>query len=297
MLKALVACAAALALGLGSQANSREAVENGAPVTLSVLGEFTPSTGLAAGAAIEALGFEQKVELTRQVMSALPIQDLAALFGLGLRGFDWSYGSGGYQQSIAPNIVATVSATERARVSAFALAWMYVYEQDAVPDFAAASAGRPAMRIRFERALTPAREGTMFASLIAALGKDAGYTRTGEREIVVIDFEERATFDRDIASFTSSMAKLNPVVAAERFNARCEYRSHDWRAEPDGWSLLEEIGKLFPAPGMETKLRALRARYERLVSGWLALPSSTPDPAYALHKVMMTASPGYALRQ
>jgi hypothetical protein len=66
------------------------------------------------------------------------------------------------------------------------------------------------------------------------------------------------------------VAGANRVVGVERFVAQSEYRSHDWRAEPDGASLLAEIVKAFPRPGIEAQLRELRARYEQAVSGWLA---------------------------
>jgi len=249
--------------------------------TLSVLGEFTPSTALAAGAAIEALGFEEKADFTRAVMGALPLEELAALFGFQARDLQWRYGSGGYQQSIAPNLVVSVGATEnrQARVSAFAMAWMYVYQQDAVPFFTVAETGRPAVRVHFEKVLTPARESAMFEALIAALGREAGYTRVSEREIVVIDFQESGGFVPAIASFATSMARLNSVERLERFTALTEYPSHDWRAEADGRSLLEKIGKAAPMPGIEGPLRALRARYERLVSGRLAKMQAERSPA------------------
>src|SRR5258708_38185096 len=116
----------------------------------------------------------------------------------------------------------------------------------------------------------------MFAALITALGKDAGYTRIGAREIVVIDFQERAGFAGGVALFASAMAATNPVIHAGPFTAQSEYRPHDWRAEPEGASLLAEIGKAFLAPGIETKLRGLRDRYERLASGGLTHLSARP---------------------
>ena len=242
---------------------------------LNVVGEFTPSTSLAAGTVIESLSFEQKARFTRAVMRTVPLEELAALFGLDSRGFEWSYRSGGCQQSIAPNLLVSVGADERARVAAFALAWMYVYQQDAVPYFAvSARAGRASVRLAFEKELTPARERAMFASLVAALGKDAGYTRVGEREIVVIDFDERSAFAADIDRFALTMTAANPVVRTERFMAQSEYPTHDWRAEPDGASLLAQIGKMLPAPGIDVRLRGLRARYEGVLASWLAIPAA-----------------------
>ena len=278
-LKLFIAGFAALALLCGGPANAGDPASG----TLNVVGEFTPSVSLAAGATIEVQSFEQKARFTRTVMRALPLEELAALFGLDSRGFEWSYRSGGCQQSIAPNLLVSVGTDERARVAAFALAWMYVYQQDAVPYFAAsAGTGRPSVRLAFEKELTPARERAMFASLVAALGKDAGYTRVGEREIVVIDFKERSAFAADIARFASSMVATNPVVRTERFTAQSEYPAHDWRAEPDGASLLAQIGKVLPAPGIEVQLRALRARYEGVLSSWLAIPTAGREQDLAL---------------
>jgi len=278
-LKLFIAGVAALALLCGGRANAGDP----ASATVNVVGEFTPSASLAAGAAIEAQSFEQKIRFTRTVMRALPLEELAALFGLDSSGFEWSYRSGGCQQSIAPNLLVSVGADERTRVAAFALAWMYVYRQDAVPYFAAsAGAGRSSVRLAFENELTPARERAMFASLVAALGKDAGYTRVGEREIVVIDFDDRSAFAADIARFGSSMVAANPVVHTERFTTQSEYPTHDWRAEPDGTSLLARIGRALPAPGIEVQLRALRARYDELLFSWLAISTAGREQDLAL---------------
>jgi hypothetical protein len=246
------------------------------PPALSVLGEVTPSPSFASGASIERLAFEDKVEFTREVMRAVPLEELAQLFGFDSRSFEWAHRSGGYLASIAPNLVVTlgIGVEEHARAASFALAWMYVYHQDAVPFFAAAPAGRPAVRIRFEQALTPAREGAMFAALIEALGKDAGYTRLGRHEIVVIDFAGRSGFADDIGAFSSRMAALNPVARVASFAAKCEFRPHDWASDPDGASLLAAITRAFPSHGLEARLRALRARYQQAVSAWLNMHAS-----------------------
>jgi hypothetical protein len=264
----LISWVAAAALCVAGTAQGAPDIEE----KLSMVGEFTPTTVLASGAAIESMSFEQKAGFTRKVMSAMPLEDLAALLGFGAGELRWSYRSGGYQQSITPNIVVDLDAgpAQRTKVAAFALAWMYVYEQDAVPFFAASmSRGRSAMRLRFARDLTPAAETAMFNAMTAVLGKDAGYTRVGDREIVVIDFNDRAAFASDIAAFASSMAASNAVVRMEPSRVQAEFPSHDWRAEPDGASLLAQIGKVAPAQGIESQLRQLRARYERIVAGWL----------------------------
>jgi hypothetical protein len=282
--KKLISWIAAAALCLAGAAQGAPDIEE----RLSMVGEFTPTTVLASGAAIEAMSFEQKAGFTRKVMSAMPLEDLAALFGFGAGELRWSYRSGGYQQSIAPNIVVHLDASpgERARVKAFAMAWMYVYEQDAVPYFAAsAGSGRQSMRLRFGRELTPAEESAMFGAMTAALGKDAGYTRVGDREIVVIDFNDRKSFASDMAAFAAAMEDSNPVVRAEAFIAQSEYPFHDWRAEADGSSLLAQIGKVLPGPGIESTLRELRDRYERIVAGWLA-----SQPIYrAQHRTLALA--------
>jgi hypothetical protein len=281
-LRLFIAGVVALALLCGGPANAGDPASG----TLNVVGEFTPSSSLAAGATIESQGFEQKARFTRTVMRTVPLEELAVLFGLDSRGFKWSYRSGGCQQSIAPNLLVSVDAGEHARVAAFALAWMYVYQQDAVPYFAASpGAGRSSVRLAFEKDLTPDRERAMFASLVAALGKDAGYTRVGEREIVVIDFDERGAFAADIARFASSMFAANPVVRAERFTTQSEYPTHDWRAEPGGTSLLARIGRVLPAPGIEAQLRALRTRYQEVLSGWLAIPAAGREQDLALSLV------------
>lgn len=217
----------------------------GADGTYRVLGELAPTT---------TLPYEEKAGLTRAVMREVPLAELASLFELE-GGFDWSYRSGGYQGEIAPNVVASIGAGDEARVRAFALAWSYVYRQDAVPFFADAARGRQAMRLRFERGLTREAEASLYAALVEALGDEAGYTRVSEGEIVVIDF-------RGDPAFASAAERL----AAEVFNVQGELCAHDWRADPSGEALLAGMSL---APEMEAKVRALRARYEHAVSALL----------------------------
>ena len=247
-----------------------------------LLGEFTPSASLSRGAAIERLDYARKAELTRGVMSAVPLARLAELFDLADRDLEWAYRSGGYQQSITPNLVVSLSSrveSER-RVRLFALAWMYVYQQDAVPFYFAADGGRRAMRVRFQHELNPAREHAMYAALLDTLGDQAGYTRIGADEIVVLDLAGQTNFYERLTAFVAAM-RDNPVVRVTKSTVHAECRSHDWRRDPAGAALLAEIVQAFPAPGLEARLRALRARYEAFVAGWLALRAADPVGQHA----------------
>jgi hypothetical protein len=78
------------------------------------------------------------------------------------------------------------------------------------------------------------------------------------------------------------MVAANPVVHTERFTTQSEYPTHDWRAEPDGTSLLARIGRALPAPGIEVQLRALRARYDELLFSWLAISTAGREQDLAL---------------
>jgi hypothetical protein len=237
----------------------------------SVLGELTPSRRLASGEAVEALGFERKSELTLTVMSALPIEAVAEV--VGLRRLQWAYRSGGYEQSVTPNLVVDVAAAAKAQLADFALAWMYVYQQDSVPFFEASGAGRPGVRITFAKELTVEREQAMFAELARALGPTAGYTRFSDREILVIDFEG-AGFAAQLERFAGLMAASNAIVASEAFAVQCAFPTHDWAADPDGATL---IARLHLSREAEARLREMRGRYERLVEGWL-------EPVVAVHE-------------
>lgn len=250
-------------------------VEKARRDTFSILGEFTPSTSVERGARIERLSFAQKTFFTRAVMSDVPLADVGRLFALGDDDLAWSYRSGGYQQSMAPNLFVTIAgaAADEERVSAFSMAWMYVYQQDAVPYFTASREGQQAVRLSFREPLSEDREAAMFVQLMRALGKDAGYTRMGEREILVIDTADSASFVRRVEAFTASVAASNPVEA-EHFRVHSIFWSHDWKADPTGEALLAQICARFPAAGLESALRRLRARYERAVGIWLALKDS-----------------------
>ncbi len=240
--------------------------------SITVLGELTPSRRLASGEAVEALGFERKSEFTLTLLSALPIEEVAE--AVGLPRLHWAFRSGGYERAITPNLVVDVAASAE-RLSAFALAWMYVYRQDSVPFFETSGAGRPGIRITFAKELTVEREAAMFAELVRALGPEAGYTRVGDREILIIDFED-AGFAALLGRFSELMAGSNPVVAREAFAAQCAFPSHDWAVDPEGAGLMVRL-RASLSPQAEAQLRELHARYAALVSAWLAGRDRVPD--------------------
>src|SRR5262249_43750427 len=109
----------------------------------------------------------------------------------------------------------------------------------------------------------------MYAALVGALGENAGYTRVGASEIIVLDLGAQPGFQAGMAAFAASM-----TAKAERFSAQTECASHDWRRDSHGASLLAEL----PRP-IEPRLRALRARYEQFVAAWLAREKG-PGPFY-----------------
>jgi len=246
--------------------------------TYRVLGEFTPSASLPAGALIEHAPFEDKARFTRGVMNVVPLDEVAALFGFGPGQLRWAYRSGGYQGSITPNVVATLDIAGRSpeAAAAFALAWMYVYRQDAVPFLTAASRGNASVRVLFTKEVTPEHEKIMFRALAQALGEDAGYTRTGDREIEVIDFRGNPRFAAQIAEFGRSMADSNPVASLHSSPVRATLPTHDWSADPEGAVLLSEIAKTYPGRRIGAALIELAARYDRRVRATVA-------PAPAVH--------------
>jgi hypothetical protein len=264
-----------------------------AQASLKVLGEMQPTTGLPAGRAIQALGPEDKAGFMRAVEANVPVDAVAVLFGFGPRHLRRIQGSGGYARETAPNLLvdllaedgAQLTGAELERAAAFARAWMYVYQQEAVPFYRERSDVEPGspgtqlgVRLVFERGLDGALESAMFEKLIGALGHSAGYTRTGPREIVVINLhdgdstllhpglahgESNVRFIDQVLRFTSLMAGNNQVVELRRFGALAECPQHDWAREPGGTSLLSSLD-----PGVRASLRALRERYEQVVAQW-----------------------------
>ena len=225
--------------------------------TWKLLGELNPN-------AISALALEDRAELNRALLAAVPPEELAALLGFDARSFRWEQRTGGYRRTTSPAMVVHVEG-ERARVLTLARAWLYVYGQEMVPLLGAAGA-QVGFRLSFSLPLTPAAEQEMFVRLVAAIGEEAGYTRTGESEILVLNFEgpdER--FAAGMRAFEWAMAATNPVVAADRFGTDCETPSHDWQQDPTGAALLGAIGDA----GTAAKLRHWRARYESAVRDWL----------------------------
>jgi hypothetical protein len=127
------ACASAIILGCAIQAASAQDIER-----YTIAGAFVPP----AAAAGDDRAF------TDAIVWEVPISEVAALFGLTPGGYDWS----------APGLTVDVWSApgERARVEAFAMAWMVVYRQPAIPYFRTPEAGTPAMRLRYEPNRAPA---------------------------------------------------------------------------------------------------------------------------------------------
>ena len=132
-MKRLRACAAAIILGLAVHDASAEATE-----TFTLAGRFVPPAAIAG---------DDRV-FTDSIAWHVPVADVAALFSLTPGGYDWSYPGLTVDVFVAP--------AERARVEAFAIAWMYVYRQPNVPYFRTPDSGTPAMRLRYEANLIPA---------------------------------------------------------------------------------------------------------------------------------------------
>lgn len=172
------ACAAAILLGCAMHNASAEDTER-----FTIAGGFIPASSI--------VGDDRA--FTKAIAWAVPISEVAALFDLIPGGYDWR----------SPGLMVDVWSApgERARVEAFAVAWMYVYRQPAIPYFRTPEAGTGAMRLRYE------------PNLVAA---------------------------------------------------------HPWRSEAGDDGLLRVIRGLHPSSGIESRLPALRARYDAAVSRWLA---------------------------
>jgi hypothetical protein len=172
------ACAAAIVMGCAVHEASAEATES-----FTLAGRFVPPAATAGDDSV----------FTDSIVWAVPLAEVAALFSLIPGGYDWSYPGLTVDVRVAP--------AERARVEAFAIAWMYVYRQPAVPYLRTPESGAPTMRLRYEANLVPA---------------------------------------------------------------------HLLHGEAESHGMLLAIRWLHPSPGIESRLAALRARYDAAVSRWLS---------------------------
>lgn len=129
--------------------------------------------------------------------------------------------------------------------------------------------------IRFSSALTPSKLGDILSTLQRYLGKDAGYTRTAEDEITIVNFRDDDTkiplarTDEDfvdaIGKFFKQDGQALGITEHGVIWSQGEYGNvHDWSKDGEGKSLLG-TGAISGRPDIHAWLRSRRDAFDALL--------------------------------
>lgn len=125
----------------------------------------------------------------------------------------------------------------------------------------------------FDGPLAPEVENRFFLALQEAFGPGAGYTKTTQNEIVVINYRsEGLPFLTDDDTFVNALHTIGvqhgeefQIAETTQFGAAAEYGAvHDWDADPTGESLLDPDGPL-GSPDIHAWLSDRREAFEAIL--------------------------------
>jgi len=240
--------------GLPVNAAMRQPSEEKRALTQNITGEVIPSTKSEMSQVAE-LSIKVKQELNDKIIKENFIQKMAEALGIQSK-IRVTAGTGGYEGSIAPNLIVQVvnqnlevSARDAAAISA---AMTYVFKQDAVPYFRAdprlLAANQHGYRITFDRdKLTLTQERALFKALRSIMGDGAGYTKMAGNEMVLINFrgEDGKPFLMDDLAFANAIDEFKNIASdvvgvnkIEKFGVESEYPYHDWKDDTSGTGII-----------------------------------------------------------
>jgi hypothetical protein len=225
--------------------------------TQNITGEVIPSTETPMGQA-EEMAFKFKEKITKQIANSDAIPKLIDALGITSK-VKVTVGSGAYASKVNPNLIVKVinDNPEEAQRDALDLAnaMSYVFKQDATPLYRAdpklLGSNQLGHKIKFDTAdITPAQQKKMLAILQQRFGKDAGFTKINNTELVTINYRGEdgnpfLTSDEDfmkgLAEIKDELSKVSPIESQEMFGAQSEYPYHDWKDEPSGAGIITRL--------------------------------------------------------
>ena len=250
--------------------------------TAQVTHEAVPSISSPIGQVIAELPLAEKAEFTQYAMGVIYEGEKNLLLEeLGIPLYRNRSGTGGYGGNISPTQITGVlllkedGQYDRATADVVAQSLMYIYQQDAVPWFRMDRKAKPSNKkisqgyaFNLESALTPETEEIFFAALRTELGDAAGYTRTAEDQIVVVDFKNEtgvAQSQLKPRDFVARMENLANRVrddlgirSVHSFGAEGNYLTHDWVGDPNGQALETAIEDYASSRGRPALLQRVR---------------------------------------
>lgn len=130
------------------------------------------------------------------------------------------------------------------------------------------------IHLAFKNDLTPEAERALLAALNEHLGPDAGFTKTGPREVTVINFRgdkglpfmDDESFFRGIGSLIDARGTQLGVDDAIKFGAEAEYGpTADWKADPRFGSLPPDAAG---SPALQSWVRDRQQAFDALLREW-----------------------------
>jgi len=225
--------------------------------TQNITGEIIPSVQTPMGQA-EEMAFKFKEKITKQIANSDAIPKLIDALGINSK-VKVTVGSGAYASKVNPNLIVKVinDNPEEAQRDALDLAnaMSYVFKQDATPLYRAdpklLGQNQLGHKIKFDTAdITPTQQKKMLAILQKRLGKDAGFTKINNTELVTINYRGEdgnpfLTTDEDfmkgLAEIKDELSEVSPIESQEMFGAQSEYPYHDWNKEPSGAGIITRL--------------------------------------------------------
>jgi hypothetical protein len=224
--------------------------------TQTITGEVIPSVKTEMSQ-MEELAFADKEKLTKEVQKSNTVADIANVLGIKSR-VRVTVESGAYEGKVNPNLKVQLIndnlAVSEKEAQELAYAMSYVFKQDATPFFRAdpslLNKEQYGISLKFGKSLTPAVQKKILGVMNQYLGADAGFSKVGPNEIVMINYrgDDGNPFLMPDADFITALAKARddinqfaPIEDAKSFGAKSEYPYHDWQQDPAGDAILQRL--------------------------------------------------------
>jgi hypothetical protein len=249
--------------------------------TQHVTAEVLPGPGTTEFEALSALPREQKEALTREALKI--VQDENGndkiLGFLKVPLYSQRQEAGAYEGAVTPNVITSVVAeggvdASRAAADAYALAWMQVFRQQAVPWLRLSpkvTGGVDTAVITFENEITPEQQDAI-DKLLEPMVK-TGFTFSGN-SIIVANFAgmKKAAFLKAVnAAFDgASIPGDNVIVSLHTTKAEGAYHDvkeitgHDWSNEQAANEALDRATAATRPPGLTEWIHSAQADARQL---------------------------------
>jgi hypothetical protein len=264
--------------------------------TQTITGEVIPSVKTTMSQ-MEELAFADKEKLTKEVQKANTVSDIANALGIKSR-IRVTVESGAYEGKVNPNLKVQLIndnlAVSESEAQELAYAMSYVFKQDATPFFRAdpslLNKEQYGISLRFDKSLTPAVQKKILGVMNQYLGADAGFSKVGPNEIVMINYrgDDGNPFLMPDADFITALAKARddinqfaPIEDAKSFGAKSEYPYHDWQEDPVGTSILKRLQSSgAKRPYLQKRLNNLRESFVGIARE--AVEKTGAEPRFSL---------------